>query len=46
LIGINVEPAEESRKIRERVTRDRQEDRPHIPLDPYLLCLLVDPDEK
>ena len=39
-----MEPAEEGRKLRERVTRDCQEDRPHIPLDPYPLRLLVDPD--
>ena len=28
----------------ERVTRDCQEDRPHIPLDPYPVQLLTDPD--
>jgi len=43
ILGVSVEPAEEGRKLRERVTRDCQEDRPHIPLDPYPLRLLSDP---
>ena len=42
ILGVSVEPPEEGRKLRERVTRDCQEDRPHIPLDPYPLRLLVD----
>jgi len=46
IFGVSVEPAEEGRKLRERVTRDCQEDRPHIPLDPYPLRLLMDPDAK
>ena len=46
IFGVSVEPAEEGRKLRERVTRDCQEDRPHIPLDPYPLRLLTDPDAK
>ncbi len=46
ILGVSVEPAEEGRKLRERVTRDCQEDRPHIPLDPYPLRLLVDPDAR
>jgi peroxiredoxin len=44
IFGVSVQPAEESRKLRERVTRDCQEDRPYIALDPYPLRLLVDPD--
>jgi peroxiredoxin len=44
IFGVSVEPAEEGRKLRERVTRDCQEDRPHILLDPYPLRLLVDAD--
>ena len=44
IFGVSVQPAEEGRKLRERVTRDCQEDRPHIALDPYPLRLLVDPD--
>ena len=44
VFGVSVQPAEEGRKLRERVTRDCQEDRPHIALDPYPLRLLVDPD--
>ena len=44
VLGISVEPAEQGRKLRERVTRDCQEDRPYIPLDPYPLRLLVDSD--
>ena len=44
ILGISVEPPEEGKKLLERVTRDCQEDRPHIPLDPYPLRLLSDPD--
>ena len=44
ILGISVEPPEEGKKLRERVTRDCQEDRPHIPLDPYPVRLLSDPD--
>ena len=44
IFGVSVQPAEEGRKLRERVTRDCQEDRPHIALDPYPLRRLVDPD--
>jgi peroxiredoxin len=46
ILGVSVEPPEEGRKLRERVTRDCQEDRPHIPLDPYPLRLLTDPEAK
>jgi hypothetical protein len=46
ILGVSVEPAEEGRKLRERVTRDCQEDRPHIPLDPYPLRLLIEPHAK
>jgi len=46
VLGVSVEPAEEGRKLRECVTRDCQEDRPHISLDPYPLRLLIDPDAK
>jgi alkyl hydroperoxide reductase subunit AhpC len=42
IFGISVEPAEEGRRLRERITRDCQEDRPHIALDPYPLRLLGD----
>jgi peroxiredoxin len=44
IFGVSVEPAEEGRKLRERVTRDCLEDRPHIALDPYPLRLLTDPN--
>jgi len=44
ILGISVEPPEEGKKLLERVTRDCQEDRPHIPLDPYPVRLLTDPD--
>jgi peroxiredoxin len=44
ILGVSVEPPEEGKKFLERVTRDCQEDRPHIPLDPYPLRLLCDPD--
>lgn len=43
ILGISVEPAEEGRKLRERITRDCQEDRPDIPLEPYPVRLLTDP---
>ena len=46
ILGVSVEPAEEGKKLLERVTRDCQEDRPHIKLDPYPLRLLTDPDAK
>ena len=42
--GVSVEPAEEGKKFLERVTRDCQEYRPHIPLDPYPVRLLTDPN--
>jgi len=35
ILGVSVEPAEEGKKFLERVMRDCQVDRPHIPLDPY-----------
>ncbi len=44
ILGISVEPPEEGKKLIERVTRDCQEDRPHIPLDPYPVRILCDPD--
>lgn len=46
ILGVSVEPPEEGKKLLERVTRDCQEDRPHIPLDPYPVRLLTDPDAK
>jgi alkyl hydroperoxide reductase subunit AhpC len=46
IFGISVEPADEGRKLRERVSRDCTEDRPHIPLEPYPLRLLSDPTAK
>jgi len=44
IFGVSVEPPEEGKKFLERVTGDCQEDRPHIPLDPYPVRLLSDPD--
>jgi alkyl hydroperoxide reductase subunit AhpC len=44
ILGVSVEPPGEGKKLRERVTRDCQEDRPHIALDPYPLRLLTDSD--
>jgi len=32
--GVSVEPPEEAKKFLDRVMRDCQVDRPHIPLDP------------
>ena len=46
IFGVSVEPVAEGRKLRDRVTRDCREDRPHIPLDPYPLRLLSDPAAK
>ena len=44
ILGVSVEPPEEGKKFLERVTRDCQEYRPHIPLDPYPVRVLCDPD--
>ena len=44
IFGVSVEAPDEGKKLLERVTRDCQEDRPHIPLDPYPVQLLTDPD--
>jgi alkyl hydroperoxide reductase subunit AhpC len=44
ILGVSVEPADDGKKLLERVTRDCQEDRPHIPLDPYPVRLLTDSD--
>jgi alkyl hydroperoxide reductase subunit AhpC len=46
ILGVSVEPPEEGKKLLDRVTRDCQEDRPHIPLDPYPVRLVSDPDAK
>jgi peroxiredoxin len=43
ILGVSVERPEEGKKFVERVTRDCQEDRPHIALDPYPVRLLSDP---
>ena len=44
ILGVSVEPPEDGKKLLERVTQDCKEDRPHIPLDPYPLRLLSDPN--
>lgn len=46
ILGVSVDPPEEGKKLLERVTRDCQEDRPHVPLDPYPVRLLSDPAAK
>jgi peroxiredoxin len=46
ILGVSVEPPEEGKKFLDRVTRDCKEDRPHIPLDPYPVRLITDPDAK
>jgi peroxiredoxin len=46
ILGVSVDPPEEGKKFIERVTRDCQEDRPHILLDLYPVRLLTDPDAK
>ena len=46
ILGVSVEPPGEGKKFLERVTRDCQEDRPQIPLDPYPVRLLTDPDAR
>ena len=43
---MSVESAGEGRKLLERVTRDCQEDRPHISLHPFPVGFLTDPDAK
>jgi hypothetical protein len=34
IFGVSVEPAEETRKLLDRILRDCQEDRPHISFSP------------
>ncbi len=46
ILGVSTDSPEEGRKLRDRVTRDCEEDRPHIPLDPYPLRLISDPEGK
>jgi len=46
ILGVSVEPPEEGKKLIDRVTRDCQEDRPQIKLDPYPVRLLTDPEAK
>jgi peroxiredoxin len=46
ILGVSVEPPQQGKKLLERVTRDCQEDRPYIKLDPYPLRLLSDPEAK
>jgi hypothetical protein len=41
ILGVSVEPPEEGKKFLDRVTRDCEEDRLHIPLDPYPVRLFV-----
>jgi peroxiredoxin len=43
VLGVSVEPPDAGRKLRERTSRDCQEDRPHVLLDPYPVRLLSDP---
>jgi len=44
ILGISVEAPEEGKKLIDRATRDCQEDRPHIKLDPYPVRLFTDPN--
>jgi len=44
ILGVSVEPPEEGKKFIPRVTRDCQEDRPHIKLDSYPVRWLTDPN--
>ncbi len=44
ILGVSVESPEDGKKLLERVTQDCKEDRPHIPLDPYPVRLLSDPE--
>jgi hypothetical protein len=44
ILGVSVEPAEEGKKFLERVMGDCQVDKLHIPLDPYPVRLLTDPN--
>jgi len=43
-LAVSVDPPEEGQKLRERVRRDCEEDRPQIPLDPYPVRLVSDPE--
>jgi alkyl hydroperoxide reductase subunit AhpC len=46
ILGVSSDSPEEGRKLRDRITRDCEEDRPHIPLDPYPLRLISDLEGK
>ena len=46
ILGISVDPPQEGKKLLERVTRDCKEDPPQIPLDPYPVRLLTDPEAR
>lgn len=43
VLGVSVEPADEGRKLRDRISRDCQEDRPYVSVDPFPVRLLSDP---
>jgi peroxiredoxin len=46
IIGISTDSAGEGIKLRDRIIKDTLEDRPHIPLDPFPVTLLTDPQAK
>ena len=44
IIGISAQPAEEGIKLRQRVIEDSSEDRPGMPLSPFPVRLVCDPE--
>jgi alkyl hydroperoxide reductase subunit AhpC len=44
VLAVSVDPPEEGLKLRERVRRDCEEDRPHIPLEPFPVRFITDPE--
>jgi peroxiredoxin len=43
ILGVSAETPEEAKKLRDRVTEDCKEDRPHLVLNPYPVRLVSDP---
>lgn len=43
ILGVSAAAPEEGKKLRDRITEDCKEDRPHLPLNPYPVRLLSDP---
>lgn len=46
ILGISAQRAEEGKKLRHRVIEDSSEDRPGMPLSPFPVSLICDPDRE